>query len=128
MWSAGTVLYTMLCGHQPFYKEEVSDQIQQIANVDYSFDDEIWSTVTQEAKDLINCLLVKDPVKRLSPDETLSHKWFKDTKSTKDINMQEHLELSAKFSESFHSIIKFKGLARESQRPYGVIPIIFGMI
>lgn len=102
MWSAGTVLYTMLCGHQPFYKEEVSDQIQQIANVDYNFDDEIWSTVTSEAKDLISCLLVKDPVKRLSPDETLSHKWFKSTVNTKNCNTQEQLEYNSKYSESFH--------------------------
>lgn len=39
---------------------------------------ELWSNVSEEAKDLVNLLLQKDPQKRLSADQILLHPWFND--------------------------------------------------
>ena len=37
---------------------------------------DIWDTVSEEVKDLIRRLLVKDPVKRLLAEEVLKHPWL----------------------------------------------------
>jgi calcium/calmodulin-dependent protein kinase I len=53
LWSAGTVLYMMLCGQQPFEHEHVPKLIQMITYGDYNMDDAIWAKVSFEGKELI---------------------------------------------------------------------------
>jgi serine/threonine protein kinase len=40
------------------------------------FDPEDWSSISNEAKDLITRMLQKDPTKRMTAMESLNHKWF----------------------------------------------------
>jgi calcium-dependent protein kinase len=40
--------------------------------------DKIWGKVTKNAKDLITKMLEKDPYKRISADEALTHPWFRE--------------------------------------------------
>lgn len=42
MWSAGSMLYTMLCGYTPFYGEEKEDIMEMVKSRKYSFDSEEW--------------------------------------------------------------------------------------
>ena len=42
MWSAGSILYTMLCGYTPFYGEERDDIMDMVQSRKYSFDSEDW--------------------------------------------------------------------------------------
>ena len=42
----------------------------------YYFSDECWSFVSDDAKDLINKLLVVDPSKRYTCEQALKHPWF----------------------------------------------------
>eukprot|EP01017_Pseudomicrothorax_dubius_P039530 TRINITY_DN6075_c0_g1_i7.p1 TRINITY_DN6075_c0_g1~~TRINITY_DN6075_c0_g1_i7.p1 ORF type:complete len:304 (+),score=58.09 TRINITY_DN6075_c0_g1_i7:703-1614(+) len=78
LWSAGAVLYTMLCGHQPFQAEFVRELIDLILEGNLNFDQEPWPSISSEAKDLIlNCLL-KNPEERIVPVKALEHPWIKD--------------------------------------------------
>lgn len=43
----------------------------------FEFPDRDWACISQEAKDLINSLLVKCASKRLSADEVLQHPWLR---------------------------------------------------
>lgn len=54
---------------------------EKIKNVDFNFDAPAFKKVSDEAKDMICKLLVKDPEGRLSPDEIMQHPWI-----TKDSN------------------------------------------
>ena len=54
MWSAGVILYTMLCGYPPFYGENDKEILQSVLAGEYDFEDEIWDTISEEAKDLIS--------------------------------------------------------------------------
>lgn len=99
MWSAGCVLYTMLSGYQPFYNESVSELIRQITNVEYSMEGEIWNQISEEGKNLIQCLITKDPIERLSPLEALDHEWLVDKKEL-DLASNNSIKYSENFKQT----------------------------
>jgi len=76
VWSAGCVLYTMLCGYQPFQAEFLKDLIDKIIVGEVEYNQEHWSKISPEAIDLVKRLLEKDPKKRLSPSQALAHPWI----------------------------------------------------
>lgn len=65
-WSIGVVLYILLSGSPPFFEDESCDLFEKIKNAQFTFDDEIWQNVSEEAKDLIKGILKRDPSKRLT--------------------------------------------------------------
>jgi len=76
MWSAGVVLYTMLCGYQPFQGEDIEELTEQIQNGQYEFHADPWDNISQQAKDLIKCLMDVNPKTRYSPFQALMHPWI----------------------------------------------------
>jgi calcium-dependent protein kinase len=38
MWSAGVIMYILLCGFPPFYADEESDILLKIVKMEYDFD------------------------------------------------------------------------------------------
>mmetsp|Transcript_8369 Transcript_8369/g.18751 ORF Transcript_8369/g.18751 Transcript_8369/m.18751 type:complete len:1053 (+) Transcript_8369:429-3587(+) len=76
MFSAGVTLYVMLAGYEPFYGESDAELIDanREARVDFPHAD--WHTVSIEGRDLIERLLVVDPMKRIGPSEALRHPWI----------------------------------------------------
>ncbi|OQS07332.1 calcium/calmodulin-dependent protein kinase [Thraustotheca clavata] len=81
MFSAGVVLYTLLCGYEPFYAINDKELILLNKAVTYFFHPEEWSHISAEAKDLITRMLTKDPQERIRPEEALSHPFLKNVKS-----------------------------------------------
>jgi serine/threonine protein kinase len=66
----------MLCGFPPFYAEDNNELFEYIKNAKYEFASPYWDHVSEEAKDLIQKLLVVEPSKRLSCEEILKHPWL----------------------------------------------------
>lgn len=75
MWSAGVVLYILLCGYAPFYDEDQRRLFEKIKRGQYCFDEDAWGDISREAKDLIAGLLQLDPANRLTAAEALRHPW-----------------------------------------------------
>ena len=73
MWSLGVLLYVVLAGELPFDNNYLS---QQILSEDVQFRSPVWKTISNEAKDLIKKLIVKDPSKRLTIHQALQHPWI----------------------------------------------------
>jgi len=94
MWSAGVILYILLCGYPPFFSENEPDLFELITKVEFEFHPKYWSHISEEAKDLISKLLLKDPKKRLTAVQALEHPWFKNDKESSPMNpiMRESLK------------------------------------
>ena len=75
IWSAGCILYIMLCGYPPFEGDDDQEIIKNVLKGKLTFDDDAWNDVSKEAKDLIKKMITK-PEKRFTAQECLDHKWF----------------------------------------------------
>ena len=79
-WSYGTLVYEMLFGIPPFFNENVETMYELITNKELRFPKKF--NVSDEAKDLLRKLLVKDQKERFGNnggfDEIKKHPFFKD--------------------------------------------------
>ena len=73
IWSAGVVLYAMICGYLPFEDEDNSELYKKIINGKYS----IPSYVSKQGRDLIYGLLNTNPKKRINISQIKKHSWIK---------------------------------------------------
>jgi calcium/calmodulin-dependent protein kinase I len=76
MWSIGVITYILLCGFPPFYGDTVPEIFEQIMEANFDYPEEYWGSLSKEAKDFINKLLVVDSDKRLSAGDALKHPWL----------------------------------------------------
>ncbi|PHZ12421.1 calcium/calmodulin dependent protein kinase 2 [Rhizopus microsporus ATCC 52813] len=76
LWSVGVIMYTLLSGYTPFYGEDQNELFSAIMSGRYEFDDEYWSEISAEAKNLIDRLLTFDPKDRITAEEALEHPWI----------------------------------------------------
>lgn len=72
VWSVGVLAYEFLTGSPPFEAEGQQETCRRIREMEFTFPDYI----SEEAKDLISRILVRDPKARLSLDEVLQHPWI----------------------------------------------------
>ena len=75
IWSVGIILYKALTKKYPFIGKSDDETVLSILENDY--DDSLLMNYSDELKDLIKNLLMKDPNKRPSAREALNHIWFK---------------------------------------------------
>ncbi|CAG9331882.1 unnamed protein product [Blepharisma stoltei] len=90
-WSAGVILYIMLCGYPPFYGNSDNETFRLILNGSYNFRGKEWRGVSPSAKHLIRSLLVSDPELRFTAKQALKHPWLSGMASPEfplDINTQ----------------------------------------
>lgn len=83
MWSVGVICYVLLSGLSPFMGNSDLETMTNVTKAIYDFDDESFEPISEEAKDFISKLLVKDPDRRLKPAECLRHKWLAKTPAKK---------------------------------------------
>jgi len=77
MFSAGAILYTLLCGYEPFFADTDAKLIQENKNGKVSFPPDCWKTVSIEGRDLVEKMLERDPKKRIEARRALGHPWIK---------------------------------------------------
>ena len=71
IWAFGVILYILLAGKPPFEYPEVKDTYKNIQKKNYSFPPDI--EISDNAKSLINSILIVDPTQRLTLDDILLH-------------------------------------------------------
>ncbi|KAI4965858.1 hypothetical protein ZWY2020_047978 [Hordeum vulgare] len=79
IWSAGVILYILLCGVPPFWAETEQGVAQAILRGNIDFKREPWPHVSDNAKDLVRQMLQPDPKIRLTAKQFGIHmysSWF----------------------------------------------------
>ena len=68
-------LHVMLCGCFPFKTDAGSEDelLRTICTADFAFNDPGWRKVSEEALDLVQQLLMRDPLDRPCIEEILQH-------------------------------------------------------
>lgn len=100
IWSAGCILYILLCGYPPFYGDDDQEILQMVQIGKFDFEGEEWDDISKEAKNLIKQLICR-PEKRLTASEALEHKWF-----TKQLKDQKKIEMNEQKLKTFKAYAK----------------------
>ncbi|XP_049937668.1 myosin light chain kinase, smooth muscle-like [Schistocerca serialis cubense] len=77
MWSIGVICYVLLSGLSPFMGDTDVETMANVTIAKYDFDDEAFNEISDDAKDFIEKLLVKDIEGRMSASQCLAHPWLK---------------------------------------------------
>ncbi|KAJ6408232.1 hypothetical protein OIU84_011528 [Salix udensis] len=89
VWSAGVVLYILLCGVPPFWAETEQGVAQAIIRSVIDFKRDPWPRVSDNAKDLVRKMLDPDPKCRPTAQEVLDHPWLQNAKKAPDVSLGE---------------------------------------
>ncbi|XP_076346098.1 myosin light chain kinase, smooth muscle-like isoform X2 [Tachypleus tridentatus] len=77
MWSVGVICYTLLSGLSPFVGDSVLETMANVTKAAFDFNDDSFEQITDEAKDFICQLLVKERTGRMSATNCLHHPWLR---------------------------------------------------
>ncbi|XP_061446644.1 myosin light chain kinase family member 4 isoform X2 [Rhineura floridana] len=78
MWSIGVIAYMLLSGLSPFLGDDDNETLNNILACRWDFDDQEFENVSEEAKDFISKLLIKEKGWRISATAALKHPWLSD--------------------------------------------------
>jgi calcium-dependent protein kinase len=110
MWSLGVILYIVMSGSMPFYGSNENETLAMVRKAEFDLSGVPWEYVSDEAKDLIQNLIQKDPSKRLTAEEALRHEWITQTgSSSADI-----IPLSPSVIVSMNRFVQMERLKREA--------------
>jgi len=86
LWSIGVVTYAMLTGRPPFNGMDNQEILSKIQNCQVEMDKRaFWDGVPSEkAKDFMQCLMMKDPLKRYDANMALEHPWLHEVARSKE--------------------------------------------
>ncbi len=106
LWSAGIALYIMLSGTLPFSaKGEVNEKEKYyLRNAIINAEFKPVENISDEALDLLNGLLRKDPKKRFKVNDVLNHPWMKNNNN----NNYHHLFTKAELSLMSKTYIDYR--------------------
>ncbi|XP_057567303.1 myosin light chain kinase 3 isoform X1 [Hippopotamus amphibius kiboko] len=76
MWSVGVITYMLLSGLSPFLGETDAETMNFIVNCSWDFDADSFEGLSEEAKDFVSRLLVKEKSCRMSATQCLKHEWL----------------------------------------------------
>ncbi|CAN6349245.1 unnamed protein product [Urochloa humidicola] len=105
IWSAGVILYILLCGVPPFWAETDEGIAQAIIRSNIDFEREPWPKVSENAKDLVRKMLDPSAYSRLTAQQVLEHPWIQNASAAPNIPLGEAVRSRLK---QFTVMNKFK--------------------
>ncbi|GBG84055.1 hypothetical protein CBR_g37930 [Chara braunii] len=108
IWSAGVILYILLCGLPPFWAETDQGIFDAVLAGVIPFDNDPWPSISESAKELIRRMLEMDPKKRITARKVLEHSWVREDGDASDIPLDHAVLVRLK---QFSAMNKFKKLA-----------------
>ncbi|EPS70786.1 calcium-dependent protein kinase 2, partial [Genlisea aurea] len=105
VWSAGIILYILLCGVPPFWAETEEGIAQAIVFGELDFERDPWPKVSEEAKNLVRGMLEQNPYTRLTINEVLGNPWIQNADRVPNVPLGEQVRTRIK---QFSLMNKFK--------------------
>ncbi|KAF8653869.1 hypothetical protein HU200_062001 [Digitaria exilis] len=105
VWSAGVILYILLCGVPPFWGDNDEKIAQAILRGGIDFSREPWPRVSGNAKDLVRRMLDPDPTTRPTARQVLEHPWLKNADSAPNVSLGDAVRARL---QQFTAMNKFK--------------------
>ncbi|CAF4579023.1 unnamed protein product [Rotaria sp. Silwood1] len=84
MWAAGVLSYVLLSGLSPFGGHDDDETTANIRKCDLRFPTEIFGGISDEGKDFIQKLLLKDRHARMTVHDALDHPWLREDRPELD--------------------------------------------
>jgi len=82
MWALGVITYVLVSGLSPFMGDTDLETMANVTIAEYDYEDDAFNNVSNEAKDFIDSLLVKNQVTRATADSCLNHPWLQQITSS----------------------------------------------
>ncbi|XP_069765968.1 myosin light chain kinase 3 isoform X4 [Narcine bancroftii] len=76
MWSLGVIAYMLLSGLSPFLGEDDNETLNNILACKWDLDDAEFENVSEDAKEFISKLLIKEKSGRISATQCLKQPWL----------------------------------------------------
>ncbi|XP_078701899.1 obscurin-like [Branchiostoma floridae x Branchiostoma belcheri] len=76
MWSIGVITYVLLSGLSPFMGDTDQETLANVTLAEFDFDDEAFDNISDDAKNFIEQLLLKDKESRHTAKSALQHCWL----------------------------------------------------
>eukprot|EP00934_Nitzschia_sp_Nitz4_P006054 Nitzschia sp. Nitz4//scaffold309_size21490//8451//12430//NITZ4_008610-RA/size21490-augustus-gene-0.0-mRNA-1//1//CDS//3329547177//6044//frame0 len=92
MWSVGVILFIMLGGYYPFRGRTDEEKLRNVRYGIFEFRPELWSGVTEDAKDLLRRMMTVNPEDRVSANDALSSEWMEADDRTLDADLSENVQ------------------------------------
>ncbi|KAK1283768.1 Calcium-dependent protein kinase 13 [Acorus calamus] len=108
IWSAGVILYILLCGVPPFWAESEQGIARAVLRGLVNFKGDPWPNISENAKDLIRRMLEPDPKLRLTAKQVLEHPWLQNAKKAPNIPLGDVVKMRLK---QFSMMSRFKRIA-----------------
>ncbi|EAZ43505.1 hypothetical protein OsJ_28121 [Oryza sativa Japonica Group] len=105
VWSAGVILYILLCGVPPFWGDNDEKIAQAILRGAIDFNREPLPRVSANAKDLVRRMLDPNPSTRLTAKQVLEHPWLKNADTAPNVSLGDAVRARL---QQFSAMNKFK--------------------
>jgi len=141
MWAVGVILYIMLTGTHPYdlsgdsSNEEIEKRIKDVTTPPPIRGYPMTAHLSESAIDLIEQLMHRDPLKRMTADEMLNHPWVRGETATtavmlgSDKKLNKFREFKTKLQAKFFTdVVNWSDNANETRRKTGLIEKSFQSI
>ena len=106
IWSCGVILYILLCGYPPFDGETEHEIFKAIFRRKFTFPEDDWKTISDEAKDLIKHMLCEAD-KRYNAENVLNHPWIEKCAPNSKESLTHFNSTSLKNFSNLYKLTKF---------------------
>lgn len=124
VWSAGVILYILLCGVPPFWAETEQGVAQAIIRSAIDFKREPWPKISEQAKNLVKQMLEPNPKLRLTAQQVLEHTWLQNSKKAPNVPLGDIVRARLK---QFSAMNKFKKQALKVVAEYLSVEEVAGI-
>ncbi|XP_045045051.1 myosin light chain kinase family member 4 isoform X4 [Desmodus rotundus] len=99
MWSVGVIAYMLLSGLSPFLGDNDAETLNNILACRWDLEEEEFQNISEEAKEFLSKLLIKEKSWRISASEALNHPWLSDHKLHSRLKTQKKKNCSSNTQE-----------------------------